>query len=142
MEARRRFFSSAAELLKVSVFVVLVEEIVEAVVVVVVVDLGGRPRGDFFCPGDVFVDSLDSLVSFSAGIAVFFFAGLFGGFSERLADFGRPRGRAAEVFGDGFSSSTMGEGLRFRPGDLRVPRRVLATSWLLARVVRLLSIVG
>lgn len=107
---------SSAEADRVSVFVVLVEEIVEAVVVVVV--LAGRPRGDFFCG-----DAGDCLGSFSVlFVACFFLAGLFGvGFeSFLLADFGLPRARA---FGDTLSS-TMGEGLRFLPGDFRVPRRV------------------
>lgn len=115
-----RFFSSA-EADRVSVFVVLVEEIVEAVVVVVVV-LAGRPRGDFFC-GDG-GDCLDSL-SFSVFCVACFLAGLFGTAFDSflLADFGLPRARP---FGDTLSS-TMGEGLRFRPGDFRVPRRVLTS---------------
>lgn len=105
------------------VFVVVVED-VDAVVAAA---LRGRPLGDFFWVGVVSAFAPADLTA----AAVDTFAGLLGaagGFSSfRLADFGRPFALAFGLAGDAFPSSTIGEGLRLRPGDFRVPRRV-ATS--------------
>lgn len=120
------------------VFVVLVDEVVEVEVVVAAF----RPRGDFFV-GDAFSVFAESVLD---AAVVGFLAGLLGvtGFSSfRLADLGLPLAAFVvpfEASGVTFSSA-IGEGLRLRPGDFRVPLRVaLSTSWLDARVVRLLSI--
>lgn len=103
------------------VFVVVVED-VDAVVAAA---LRGRPLGDFFWVGVVSAFAPADLAAAAT------FAGLLGaagGFSSfRLADFGRPFALAFGLAGDALPSSTIGEGLRLRPGDFRVPRRV-ATS--------------
>lgn len=135
-EARSRVLSSPAAEDRVIVLVVLVEEVVE---VVVVLAAALRPRGDFFC-GDLSAFDADSVLD--AAVFLGLFGVTAGGFSSfRLADLGLPRALVVfpDVSGDAFSS-TIGEGLRLRPGDLRVPLRVAVTSWLDARVVRLLSI--
>lgn len=145
MEARSRFFRSPTIALaedeedSVTVLMVLVEEIVEAVAVVAAAAFAGRPLGDFFAGGVVVVSVFDLFTSLDCFLGLFCVAAG-GGFSSlRLADFGRPRPGLLVVVVVVGLSSMMGEGLRLRPGDLRVPRRV-ATSWLDARVVRLFSI--
>lgn len=131
MEARNRDFSSPAAEESVIVFEVLLEDMVE--VVVVVLAAAFRPRGDFLV-GGVFSTLAAAFLGELLG------ATAAGGFSSfRLADFGRPLGLGLVAVSGDALSSTIGEGLFLRPGDLRVPRRV-ATSWLDARVVRLLSI--
>ena len=137
-EALSRVLMLSAAADKVIVFVVLAVEMVEVVVTLLeaaaaaAAALGGRPRGDL-------VAAFCSLVSFFEASA--FLEGLLGGLvSFLLADLGRPRGLACFVSGDACcGSSLIGDGLRLRPGDFLVPRLV-ATSWLDARVVRLVSI--